>query len=524
MTKPTPQTLPADDYGTVPLQELPSVLLPYQRELYAALETDELVISEKSRRIGATWGVGAWSTLKAARARSAGGSDVFYIGYNLEMTREYIDTCASWSRSFGQAASSVGEFLFEDAEKDGDSKHIKAFRIDYDSGFSIVALASRPRSLRGMQGAVLLDEAAFHDDLGELLKAALALLIWGGQVLVISTHNGVDNAFNELLSEVRSGKRPATIVRTTFKDAIAAGLYRRVCLKAGKPWTAEGEVEWEAKIRAFYGDAATEELDCVPRQSGGRYLPRTLLEARAVDVPVLRWSCPDDFVDRAEDERILACEEWFGEHVRPLLDLLAGGASFVGVDFGRSGDLSVMWPVTVDQLLQRRTPFVVELRNVPFKQQEQVLFALCDGLPNFRGAALDARGNGQYLAEVTRQQYGAECVAEVMLSEGWYREHMPPFKAALEDARFDVPRDAEVIDDLRQLEVARGVARVAETRTKGATGNRHGDAAIAAALVMYASSHLDAGPSHVALAGGGRVAQGAFAGHEELHHDLKGWV
>lgn len=519
----SPQTMPADDYGTVPLAELPSVLLPYQRELYAALETNELVISEKSRRIGVTWGVGAWSTLKAARARSAGGSDVFYIGYNLEMTREYIDTCASWSRSFGQAASSVGEFLFEDAEKDGDSKHIKAFRIDYDSGFSIVALASRPRSLRGMQGAVLLDEAAFHDELQELLKAAMALLIWGGQVLVVSTHNGVDNAFNELLTEVRSGKRPATIVRTTFKEAVGDGLFRRVCLKAGKPWTAEAERDWEAKIRAFYGDAAAEELDCIPRQSGGRYLPRTLLEARAVDVPVFRWTCPDGFVDRPEDERALEAATWFEEHVRPKLAELAGAtASFLGEDFGRSGDLTIMWPLTTDALLQRHTPFVLELRNVPFRQQEQILFLLIDGLPSFRGAALDARGNGQSLAEFARQRYGAECVAEVMLGEGWYREHMPSFKTALEDAKFTIPRDSEIIDDLRQLEVINGVARVGDGRTKGQTGQRHGDAAIAAALAMYASTALDAGPMHVAVIAGEHAASGAFRG--ETEHDMRGWL
>ena len=36
----------------------------------------------------------------------------------------------------------------------------------------------------------MIDEAAFHDDLPELLKAALAFTMWGGVVRVISTHNG----------------------------------------------------------------------------------------------------------------------------------------------------------------------------------------------------------------------------------------------------------------------------------------------------------------------------------------------
>lgn len=38
------------------------------------------------------------------------------------------------------------------------------------------------------------------------------------------------------------------------------------------------------------------------------------------------------------------------------------------------------------------------------------------------------------------QRYGASRIQQVMLSEGWYREHMPPVKAALEDARSMVCR------------------------------------------------------------------------------------
>ena len=94
------------------------------------------------------------------------------------------------------------EFLFDDGDPD---KQIKAFRIKFACGFQIIALPSRPRSLRGMQGFVIIDEAAFHEDLKELMKAAIALLIWGGRVLVISTHNGEDNYFNQLVKEARAG-------------------------------------------------------------------------------------------------------------------------------------------------------------------------------------------------------------------------------------------------------------------------------------------------------------------------------
>ena len=122
--------------------------------------------------------------------------------------------------------------------------HIPSMK--FASGFEIVALASRPRSLRGRQGFVIIDEAAFHDDLKELMKAALALLIWGGKVLVISTHNGEDNYYNTLVKEARSGDKGYGYVRFDFDDALKDGLYQRVCLRTGETWSIEAEAAWRA--------------------------------------------------------------------------------------------------------------------------------------------------------------------------------------------------------------------------------------------------------------------------------------
>lgn len=491
----------------------PPVLLAYQQRLLRATadRRNSVVLCEKSRRIGMTWAIGADAVLSAAATKASGGSDVFYIGYNLDMTREFVDTCAMWAKSFHGVAVEVGEFLFHDRdEAGGEDRAIKAFRITFASGFEIVALCSRPRSLRGRQGYVIIDEAAFHDELDELLKAALALLIWGGRVLIISTHNGVENPFNQLLEDCRAGRKRYAVVRTTFDEAIADGLYQRVCLTLGREWSPAGELAWAASIRSDYGDAAAEELDCVPRASGGKYLARTLLEARVTSAPVLHFACDDKFVDLDEHVRHAAAQDWLEREVLPLARALSGGRTFLGQDFGRSGDLSVQWPLVLRADLHRHTPFVLELRNVPFRQQEQILFALIDALPQFSGGAFDARGNGQYLAEVARQRYGPECIAEVMFTEGWYREHMPPMKAALEDDALDLPRSAGIIDDFRALEVVNGVARIVERTVAADGGKRHGDSAIACALALFASRTLDAGPFWVA-ARANDTSRGAFA-------------
>ena len=280
--------------GLDPKASLDAILLPYQRELLKTTAAHRVTIVEKSRRTGATWGVGSLAVLTSASRRVQGGMDSLYIGYNLDMAREFIDCCAMWARAFDDALveGGVTEFLFDD----GADKGISAFRIRFASGFEIVALASRPRSLRGRQGFVIIDEAAFHDDLKELMKAALALLIWGGRVLVISTHNGEGNYYNTLVKEARGGSKGYGFARFDFDDALRDGLYQRVCLRTGETWSVEKEAEWRAGIIREYGDAADEELFCVPSEGSGAWLPGPLIEARArAGIPVLRLTRAAEF-------------------------------------------------------------------------------------------------------------------------------------------------------------------------------------------------------------------------------------
>ncbi len=447
-----------------------------------------------------TWGEAADNVLSAAAARNAGGQNVYYIAYNQDMTIEYIQACAMWAKVFNRAASAVEEG-FWDGESEED-KNIKTYTIRFpESGFRIVALSSRPANLRGRQGIIVIDEAAFHDQLDELLKAALAMLIWGGKVRVISTHNGVDNPFNVLVTDIRSGRRAGSVHRVTFQDAVVDGLYQRVCLRQGIDWTAEGEAAWMAGVYSFYGDGASEELDCIPANSGGTWLSRALIESRmSADVPVLHWACKAGFEVLPDHVRAADCNDWLTAQLAPLLSALPQDVlSFDGEDFARSGDLSVHVPLLQHQNLVRRVPFTLELRNVPFRQQEQVAFYLLDRLPRFSGAAFDARGNGQYLAEVAMQRYGTSRIRQVMLSEGWYRDHMPPAKAALEDGTLlDLPKDADVLADLRAVQMVGGVPRIPESRSTGGKGDdagkRHGDTAVALALAYYASREVVSGP------------------------------
>jgi len=459
----------------------PPVLLPYQQAWIA--DATALKVAEKSRRIGLTWAEAADDVLTAA---AEGGQNVYYIGYNQDMAVEYVEAAAMWSRAFNQAASAIEEGLWDE---DRDDRHIKTYAIKFPgSGRRIVALSSRPANLRGKQGVCVIDEAAFHDKLDELLKAALAFLIWGGKVRVISTHDGVNNPFNELIQDIKAKKRKGSVFKCTFQEAVDEGLYRRVCLRMGSEWDAAGEAAWVKDVYDFYGDDAEEELDVVPRESAGAYLPGALVESRMEDAPVLRLSRPDSFAEYPEPARRSEIEGWCRDELLPRLDGLKSGLTHsFGEDFARSGDLTVLAVGETEQNLTRRTRFLVELRNIPFAQQRQIIWYILDRLTGWQ-AAFDSRGNGQQIAEETADKFGRSRVEQVMLTDRWYADEFPAFKRAFEDKTIIIPRDADVKDDLRAVQVVGGTPRIPKTTGQGKKGERrHGDAAVALLMMWHAS-------------------------------------
>jgi phage FluMu gp28-like protein len=464
-------------------REAPAVLLPYQQAWIADLSP--LKVCEKSRRTGLTWAEAADDVLIAA---AEGGQNVYYIGYNQDMAIEYVEACAMWAKAYNYAAGEIEEGLWAEDKED---RHIKTYTIRFpDSGRRIVALSSRPANLRGKQGVVVIDEAAFHDKLDELLKAALALLIWGGKVRIISTHDGDQNPFNELIQEIRAGKRKGSVQRIDFHEAIDQGLYRRVCLRLDREWDEEEEKAWMADVYDFYSSAAEEELDVVPSQGSGTYLSRAIIErCMRPDIPVLSWECKSEFALLPDHIRKAEAKDWCNENLLPLLEQLdPQRAHYFGEDFARTGDLSIFYPLAEQQKLTYRAPFVLELRNVPFTEQEQILYYLLDRLPRFTHGCFDARGNGQYLAERAMQKYGPTRITQVMLTESWYREEMPRMKSFFEDGIIQVPTDAGHLDDYRAIKMIKGVAKLPDVRTTDKTGKkRHGDAAIGCAMAVAAT-------------------------------------
>lgn len=478
------------------LPENEPVFLPYQQRWF--LDDSPVCIAEKSRRTGLTWAEAGRNVITASKARRDGGRNVFYVGSKKEMALEYIAACALFARAFNQLAQAdVYESTFWDSEK---HEEILQYMIRFPhSGFKIQALSSRPSNLRGLQGDVVIDEAAFHESLEELLKAALALNMWGARVRLISTHNGVDNPFNAYIQDAREGRKDYSLHCITLDEAISEGLYRRICTVTGQVWSLDAEKAWRDNLykNAPNTECAEEEYGCVPRKSGGAYLSRPLIEAAMAPagcVPLLRFEAPAVFELWSAAQREAEVEAWCQAHLEAVLVTLTPDCRYgFGEDFARKGDLSVFVVLAIAPDLSKREALRVELRNVTYDQQKQIMLTILTRLPRLVGAAFDATGNGGYLAEAARLHFGPDMVDCVTLSAKWYAEWMPRLKGELEAQNLTLARHQSTLDDLLHIKVVNGIPQIDKGRSKdtpsGVQGaRRHGDYAVALCMANRAAA------------------------------------
>lgn len=453
------------------------ILLGYQRRLFLA--SAPLVVVEKSRRIGATWALAAKMVDQAARSKAAGGCDGIYMSTSQRLGRVFMRDCARWVKALGVAVESEGATVGAEVLKD---------EIRFASGHTITAVPSNPESVRGMGGDTVIDEAAFHLDLEEILKAADALSDWGGRLTVVSTHNGDSNRFARLVEECREGHRVADLHRITIHDALADGLHVRRCELRGEVWTPESEAEWLARKAKGWGFA--EEYEVIPASGAGVYFPRTVVEEAGDEgLKVVRWDCPPDFLQRSKGDQSAAVGGWLAANLAPRLAALPRDELYyLGADVGRSGDgdLSVFVLLGVmPRSAERTARIVVELRGVPFDEQWEILRMIGQQAPRLVGGGVDRVGLGAWIAEKAERHFGPERVEAVALSEAWYLAAMPKLRSALDEGVLHQPADQDIEADLQLVRLVNGVPKMPrDMRTKcSRTGRqRHGDYAVALAM------------------------------------------
>ena len=437
-------------------------LLPYQARWVRTRDGQKVI--EKSRRIGISWAEAYDAVMHAGLEE--GGGNVYYQSYAYDMAAGFIADCAEWAETLDAGAAAADETLIEL----DDRTTIQTHRLRLASGKEILAMTSAPRAFRsrGRPGdRAIIDEAAFVDDLREVLKAARAFRMWGGEVHVISTHNGADNPFAALCRDVGEGRAPGTLHRVTLRDACREGLAERSLAVQGRPATAAEQAAWEAGIRQEYGEFAAEELDCIPSQGSGAWLAWDWIRACEDPADDGRWEETDT-----------------GRIWRARTGLRSGETAWIGVDIARRVHLWVA-AVVAARGGRRRLVELVEARNLPFSDQGDVVRRLLAEWAPPR-VAVDQTGLGEAVVEGWKGRFGQMRIEGVIMSGGRRLDVATALREVVEDTRLAIPPDDRLRADLHAI---RRVATPTGTRLVAPdSGESHADRFWALALACAAAA------------------------------------
>lgn len=476
----------------------PPILLPYQARWYRS--RGPWRVAAKSRQIGLTWCEGGRQATIAASSRAGGGRNCLYVSTSLMLAREYIEMVATWAAAMHGRATHKGLTVLHDGRED-----ILAHEVRFASGHKVVGVSSNPAAFRGRRGEVLIDEGAHHVRLEEILKAAFAVTRTGGEVAVISTHNGANNRFAKLCKEVRGGKLRGTYHETSIHQALADGLFRRFCTLNSRPWSAEAEAEYLRDCLASPG--AKEEFELIVSHAGAQFYREELLaKCSRRDTCILHLQRDADWELRAPDDRRADTRAWCDTMLAPaLFGLASDKRHYLGKDFARRVDLSAIAVLEQNMDFTLGTPVVVELRNVPDDEQEQISDYMLSAVPLCAGYALDTtEGGGRNEAERLGSRWGNRDLIEgglivpVRLNAGWYDREHHRLRQRLEERDLWVPRDEDIFEDLQSWRLGENNRLELGPKTTSRRDGlmRHGDVGLAILLAQHLAPDTPQGPKY----------------------------
>lgn len=387
--------------------------MPYQAKYLQDKSRFKLV--EKSRRIGMTYVESFDNALDAAAGRV---KEVWFSSADLTAAEEFMDYVKMWNEIIGAIAEDMGERIID---KDRD---VKVHTVKYASGSEINVISSNPTKFRSKGGRVILDEFAHHEQAERLFQAAKPSTMWGAELRIISTHNGEESYFNQLIKEINKGKdgdmEKWSIHKTTIDDAITQGLVEKV-KKLNRKATPE-EIE-EFKKDSFSGmtqEAIQEEYYCIPRSASNTHL--------------LTFAMINDVMR----ENIL----------KPLEDTT--GNLYAGFDVARRKHFSVIWITeSIGELDYTRQ--VIEMQNMSFRDQKKILYEVLSH-PNLRRCCIDASGLGMQLAEEAQEDFGKFKVEPITFTNAIKEEIATNAYVQVENKRCLIPRDKNIRDDFYSIQ------------------------------------------------------------------------
>ena len=324
------------------------------------------------------------------------------------------------AQAYGAALTDM-DYEFEG----GEGVKYKALEVAFPNDSRITALPANPDTARGFSANVLLDEFAFHQDSRAIWRALFPVISAGWKLRVVSTPNGKNNKFYELMTAEDSIWSRHSV---DIYQAVADGLPRNIEeLRAGiadeDAWAQEYELKW---------------LD-----------------------EALAW-LPYDLIASCEHERAGDPERYEGNPV------------FIGNDIAARNDLWVAWVVEpIGDVLWTRE--IKALKRATFAEQDATMDEL---FRRYRVArlAMDQTGMGEKPVEDAKRRYGESRVEGVLFTGPSKLLLATAGKEAFEDRKIRIPEgDVALRADLHSLQKVvgpTGIPRLVAEREGGSHADR----------------------------------------------------
>jgi hypothetical protein len=442
---------------------------------------------------------------------------------------------------FGQKISDVlttvkevDSFLREepDAVTDGDREALGGDPIEVEDFFQrmelrignrrgrILVLAASPRTARGFSGDLILDEFAFHEHAERIWDAAEPIISANPDfvVRIASTHNGDGTLFNRWIKE---GKLPSFSVRRSdawhmgrgskqHLDAFA-DRWRKLDPKACEAWLARSGGEAQPQDRIVIGslhrineDGTPAEVTPEEREAEAGFERQTYRQNyenepyHGDNLPFLSW----DLISRCMTAPAFAPDQqaWSDSTLASLARHHSNAALYVGQDFARNGDLSV-----VSVLAESQGSCVhvarLEMRDQTTPHQRRQMERLMGAVGGrVQRVVMDMTGNGTGLSDELAERYGSLILPvhfastvpldDVLRTSGDKRATMlisermaVDLQRSMEDGKLALPHDDALREDMRKpCRVIRG-SRVLVASAKDS--NDHADRFWSIALALH---------------------------------------
>lgn len=450
------------------------ILLPYQKfhiKDQLSRHIREFVIVEKARRTGVTFAEACWTV----RRRLAIKEDHWFSSSDERTSKEFIGYCVQWAKIFNL-------FLASDCKIDVEGATTESLVMP--NGSQITAISSNPKALRGKGGSVTLDEFAFHEKAEELYKAAQACNQWGGHLRIISTHNGPATMFAELCKKA--------------SQPVYYGMYR------GRTLWRHQKIDIYAAVDQGLAEKVPGDHHSFPtkEERGKAFIEDVKASSLTEDIFLQEYCCVP-----LKLQALISPDEYDKLVIGPVPDELDATHNynrlFVGIDVGRTKDLTVIWvleegfdPTAKTESLKRvfRTVCVKAMKNVAFPIQFQAIKSILSH-PAVERCLIDMGSVGRQLADDLKEEFGDVVIPVGMTSQ---RKAIlaESLKRYVSYELISLPPDAIVKDDFCSL--SRIASKSGNLSYDGQTSESHCDYFWGCGLAIGASQE-DASVSFTSL-------------------------